>query len=120
MNGWKQPVENLESYFGEDYIALLLWERLLIRAKNSEEPRARKFAGKLHFLQKGQTVCGEGELAKIIARSRGGVRAALERLQNLYNKIDISPTPRGTVVTIKNYSDVVQMGQPDEHPANIQ
>lgn len=108
---WKQPVENLEYFFGEDYIALLIWERLLIRARNTDDEKAESFAGTLHFLERGQCVFGDHELSLMFNRDRKTIRNALKRLIKRYNKVDIKRTSKGSIATIKNYDEVIGMGQ---------
>ena len=116
---WKQPIPtDLDSVFGDNKLAKWLYIALLLRARNSNEEK--EFAGKLHFLKKGQCVCGEKELATELRASRKTVRSTLVKCQNVYNRIHISPTPRGTVVTILNYDEIVGMGQLDIQPRDNQ
>jgi len=107
---WKQPIQtNLNSIFGDNFLAKHLYIELLLRASNTD--KEKEFAGTLHFLKRGQCVCGEEELATEYQVHRQTIRGALGRLQKVYNKINIKPTNKGTIVTILNYDDVVSFQQ---------
>jgi len=107
---WKQPIQtNLNSIFGDNFLAKHLYIELLLRASNTD--KEKEFAGTLHFLKRGQCVCGEEELATEYQVHRQTIRGALGRLQKVYNKINIKPTNKGTIVTILNYDDVVSLPQ---------
>lgn len=110
MAVWKQPIPtNLDEIFGKDYFAKFTYIELLLRAKNGGEESSTEFAGTLHFLKRGQCVCGEAEVGAFFEMGRHFGRNVIDRLQKRYKKVDISKTSKGTVVTIKNYSDVVKM-----------
>jgi hypothetical protein len=114
---WKQPIPtDLREVFGENYLAKHIYIELLLRARNSDEEKS--FAGRLYFLKKGQCVCGEREIATEFAVNRKTVHTTLLKCQNVYNRIRIRPTTRGTVVTILNYDEVVGMGQQNGQQSN--
>jgi len=108
--GWKQPIStNLDHVFGDNTMAKWIYILLLLRARNSEEEK--EFAGALHFLKRGQCVCGRADIAKEFRIGEQIVRSQLKKLEKVYNKITIETTPKGTVVTILNYDEVVSFNQ---------
>lgn len=110
MDGWKQPIPtNLDQDFGDNKLAKWIYILLLLRARNSDEEKL--FSGTLHFLKRGQAVCGRQELAEEFGVGEQSIRTQLKKLEKVYNKITIETTPNGTVVTIKNYDDVVSFNQ---------
>lgn len=116
-NGWKQPIPtNLDTEFNDNRLAKWIYILLLLRARNSDEEK--QFAGSLHFLKRGQCVCGMQEIADEFRVNRKTVKTTLTKLQKVYNKLDIRFTSKGTVITINNYDDVVSMGQQNGQQSN--
>ena len=106
----KQPIPtNLDQVFGENYLAQDIYIYCLLRARNDENPYEKEYAWTLHTLQKWQWVFGDEELAKRFRCDRKTIRKTLEKLQNVYNKMDIKRTTKGTVYSIVWYDDVVSM-----------
>ncbi len=111
---WKMPVPtDLNRFFGNDTLALLVFERLLIRARIQDE--TVDFASSPTFLMRGQSVCGYRELAKMYKRDWKTIKRCLYKLQNKYMRVVLRPTPKGTVVTIKNFDEVIKMEVGAEH-----
>ena len=113
LNVWKQPIPtNLNQVFGENYLAKHLYIELLLRARNSDEEK--EFAKRLHFLKKGQCVCGYRELAKEFGVDHKTIQKNLKKLENVYCKLELKSTNKGTVVTILNYEEVIKMERREE------
>ncbi len=108
---WKQPLAvDLYKVLGRDLVLTMLMSEFVRRAKNSDEKEFKRGdRTDLLFLRRGQCVVGEEELAQAFHRSRNFIRNRLENLAVLYNLIDIQKTPKGTVVTIKNYDAFIRM-----------
>lgn len=106
----KQPIPtNLDQVFGENYLAQDIYIYCLLRARNDENPYEKEYAGALHTLQRWQWVFGDDELAKRFRCDRKTIRKTLEKLQNVYNKMDIKRTTKGTVYSVVWYDEVVNM-----------
>jgi hypothetical protein len=107
-NCWKQPIPtNLNNVFGEDQLCRLIYIELLLRARNTDTPT--EIGNMIVFLKRGQAVCGEVELGRLFNRNRKTIKKALNVLNRIYNRTDNTTTTRGTIVTIRNYDEVVKM-----------
>lgn len=116
---WKQPIPtNLNTIFGKSFLSKHIYIELLLRSRNSNERPEEKFAGKFHFLQRSQCVCGYKELANEFGVDHKTVCKALKKLQNVYHRVELKTTNKGTVVTITNYDDVVKMERKTENNGN--
>lgn len=108
MKHWKQPIPtNLKEIFGEDHVSRLIYIELLLRARN--ENTSIDIGGRITLIKRGQAVCGEQELGAILNRNRKTIKKHLFLLNTLYNKVDITTTSKGRIITIQNYDEVISM-----------
>jgi len=113
---WKQPIPtDLQKIFGSDHLSQLIFERLLLRARNSDNSGTDYWYGNI-VLNKGQAVCGCKELGKWFNRDTKTIKRHLDKLQNEYRLVDNLPTPKGTITTIKNYDRFVKRDNPLDNP----
>ncbi len=107
-NGWKQPIPvNLRQEFGDDHLARLIYQELLLMACNSEQ--VKNVNGQIIKLERGQCYYTTLYFSKIFQTHRNSVVNALKRLNRMYNKIDNRATPKGSIATLINYDEVVKI-----------
>lgn len=115
---WKQPIPtNLEADFGDDSIAFSLYILLFYKACNKDT--VVNFGGnKLIELKRGQTVFGRNKWKNYFGISSSGIEKILKRLEKVTGKVTCERTANCTVVTIKNYDELVSMSQAEEQVSN--
>ncbi len=107
---WKQPIRTEMKEFGEDESARTLYILLLVSAANSEQKVM--VDNQIITLQRGQVIYGRYSYAEkmgIKPNESHRVSRMLSRLVKTHNKIDIKPSNKCTVVTIKNYEEETRM-----------
>lgn len=109
--GWKQPIPTkLKDVFKNDYFSKFIFIELMLRARNSAEEYIKEGSRRdLIMLQRGQCVCGETEIGTMFGKSRQWGASRLHDLEKRYNLISILKTTKGTVITIQNYDDLVDI-----------
>jgi len=109
---WKQPIPtDLESEFGDDKQAFVLFVLLLLKAAN--DLQTVKLGKKLIELKRGQTIFGRNKFAEYFGFSPHTCERILKRLQKAYNKVSISPIKGNyTIVAIENYDSLTTFEQP--------
>lgn len=111
---WKQPVPtDLEAIFGQDFLSRLIYQELLIKAAN--KGRQINLNGFILTIERGQAYFTERYLATIFNRHRDTIRKSLERLQNLYRRLDIRRTEKGSIATILYFDDITKMDSKTYH-----
>ena len=106
---------DLQKIFGSDHLSQLIFERLLLRARNSDNSGTSYWYENL-ILNRGQSVCGREELGKWFNRDPKTIKRHLDKLQNEYKLVDNLPTPKGTITTIKNYDTFVKWDNTLDNP----
>ncbi len=114
---WKTPIpQDLDKkIFGSDYKSLLVFERLLIRASGYDNTTPNYWPNS-PVLKRGQAVCGREDLGKWLGLNPKTIKKHLDKLQNEYKLVDNLPTPIGTIVTIKNFDEIVKMDSRVDNP----
>lgn len=113
---WKTPIPtDLNKIFCKDHLSQLIFERLLIRARVDNKSGTDYWYSPL-VLNRGQAVCGWNELGKFFGVNRKTIKKHLVKLQNEYGVVDYLPTPLGTIVTIKNYGQIVKVDKGVDYP----
>lgn len=117
---WRQPIPvGLESIFGTDHRANLLYRELLYRACNQDT--VMTLDGKKHVkILRGQVLFGRNKFAQYICSSSATVDRTLIKLEKVYNQVSNQRTHDYTLVTINNYDEVVRLEQPSEQPVSNQ
>lgn len=118
---WKQPIPvDLQKIFGSDHLSQTMFERLLIRARVEDNTSPDCEYWDTHLvLRRGQSVCGRKELGKWFNRDPKTIKRHLEKLQNEYKLVDNLPTPKGTIVTIKNFDRFVKWDTSLDNPKQV-
>lgn len=98
---------NLDQVFGDNYLAQDIYIYCLLHARNDDNHYEQEYSWTLHSLQKWQWVFWEEQLAKRFRCGRNAVRSALNKLEKLYNKLELKKTNKGTVYTVIWYDDIV-------------
>lgn len=107
---WKQPIDTgIYEEFGDDTAAMNLFIHLLLRSQNEDMTQPLIYKGKPYQLQRGQTIFGRNEYAKLINLSPSGTRRALQRLEKVYSKVTSKSDENFTIVNILNYNAIIQM-----------
>ncbi|HWY79102.1 MAG TPA: hypothetical protein VNW29_01970 [Candidatus Sulfotelmatobacter sp.] len=111
---WKQPIlTGLESIFGEDYRCMQLYKELIYRANNTSGTSVsiKKRAGVsiTVILQRGEVLYGRIKFASYLVWDDKTCDRALIKLEKVYKLVTNKRTRNYTVVTIKNYNQVVDM-----------
>jgi len=116
---WKQPIPtNIEADFGEDSIAFTLYIMLLYKACNKDT--VVNFGGnKLIELKRGQTIFGRNKWKNYFGISPSGIEKILKRLEKVTCKVTCERSKNCTVVTIKNYDELVSMSQAESQVSNM-
>lgn len=105
---WKQPIPtDLRNVFGDDHLSRLIYQEFLLMACNSEQ--VKNVNGQIFKLERGQCFYTTLDLSKIFRTHRNSVVNSIKRLNSLYNRIDNRTTPKGSIVTILNYDDIVSL-----------
>lgn len=108
---WKQPIDpSLRYSCGEDYVAAVLFILLLLGTTNDRSVvKIGKYIVELH---RGQVLYGRFAYAKYFGTtSPSTIDRALKRLATMHNKVNIQRTRHYTVVTIRNYDELISMNK---------
>ena len=121
---WRQPIPTdlKELTLGNEFCATLFAE-LLRRATNKMEGAEVKIGDSWVFLNRGQCICGRFELAKhfgLKKKESQRVSRALKKLEETHKLIKIRKSKDCSVITIKNYDELVEMKTSNEQSMNKQ
>ncbi len=113
MSAWKQPIPTDESEFPKESL-FTLYSLLVLKSCN-KDGFVVVGNNKLIPIKRGQTIFGRNKWSKYFDTSPSRVERLLKTLENRTSKVTCTRTMDCTIVTIKNYDEVVQLEQ-----ANVQ
>jgi len=119
---WKQPIPTnvVEMCRGNKFDSVV-YMLLLLRARTTPETYYLPSGGYV-YLERGQSFCGRFELAEYLGLTEtqsGQIQRSLSRLQKPDELIDKQKTRNGSIVTIKNFDEVIRMDkQTDNQQTN--
>jgi hypothetical protein len=108
---WKQPIPtDLETVFGSDWGCSLLYQQLIYRASNQDGffTDDRK---KTTPIKRGQVVFGKTKWSLYLQKPKTTLNAWLHKLSEIYQKVELQPSKNFTIVTIKDYDEIMKMEQ---------
>jgi hypothetical protein len=112
MSNWKQPVptdirENKEI----DTLSRLLFYEVITSCRNTDGIERIFHGNKVIYkdMKRGQCLLKIGEIAEDLKLPRKRIEKSLEIVSKSYNEMQLEPLPFGTIITVKNYDDVVNM-----------
>lgn len=120
---WKQPITTnaLDLCHGDKFdttvFILLLW-----RARNADGSFYLPNGDKVD-LKRGQSFCGRYELAEFFGLNRnraGKIQRSIDRLQNSHHLIDKQKTRNGSIISINNYDELVDVRRTNEQSIDHQ
>lgn len=107
---YKVPIDTrLEYEFGDDVECFMLMTLLLI--KSASKDSVFKSGRKLVNIKRGQVVFGRKAWAKYFGGSEMRAMRALQRLENVHNKVHNKSNTNYTIVELLNYEDLVSFAQ---------
>lgn len=118
---WKQPIPTnvLELTEGDKFLALL-FILLVYRAANKDLTHYTE-KGQAVKLRRGQIFCKRAELVDWFGMKKGSslkIQRGLEKLEKVNNLVNKRKVRDGTIVTIKNYDELISFEQPNEQTVN--
>ena len=110
---WKQPIstEILNPKFNA--LDRAVWSEIMLRARNESEFIPVFYHGNKQinlFLKRGSMVFRVSQFARELGVDRRKVRLSIDKLKKAYNEMYIETKGYGLIIQIKNYNELVSMG----------
>ncbi|MBI3887583.1 hypothetical protein HY310_00765 [Candidatus Microgenomates bacterium] len=116
---WKQPIPtNLKDLTKGNLFAATVFAELIRRGANSDTEIILE--GNWLNVSRGQCICGRFELAKCFGlkeNESGRIQRILNKLEKTYKLIDKRKSLNCTIVTIKNYDELICFDQSNKSDA---
>lgn len=93
--------------FGDDHLSRLIYQEFLLMACNTEQ--VKNVNGQIFKLERGQCYYTTEYLSQMLNRNRKTIANAITRLNKVYNRTDNRTTPKGSIITLLNYDEVIKL-----------